>query len=233
MAAVGLTVRREPFTTVLEHAHCTLRRGRIPGVANGANHPKRAISGRDCTAHSPAHDLRRSARSSVTIVAARGAQTPLITEAELSYDEQFRIRRRRYVVMMVMRVPCLILATVFYHTLWLAMIFVIVSIPLPWIAVLIANDRPARKQRKATPGTINHERALPAGGYQLIEGSVEEADSPTATGNPSSGTAATGTTPGANDPDRSSDPVRQAGDPIRSSGRTRQPSSAEHPASTP
>lgn len=106
-------------------------------------------------------------------MAARGAQTPLITEAELSYDEQFRIRRRRYVLMMVLRVPCLILAAVFYHTLWLAMIFVIISIPLPWMAVLIANDRPARKQRKATPGTINHERALPAGGYQLVEGSVD------------------------------------------------------------
>ncbi len=82
-------------------------------------------------------------------MAARGAQTPLITEAELSYDEQFRIRRRRYVVMMVMRVPCLILATVFYHTLWLAMIFVVVSIPLPWIAVLVANDRLPKKREDA------------------------------------------------------------------------------------
>lgn len=137
-------------------------------------------------------------------MAARGAQTPLITEAELSYDEQFRIRRRRYVVMMVMRVPCLILATVFYHTLWLAMIFVIVSIPLPWMAVLIANDRPARKQRKVTPGTINQERALPAGGYQLVEGSVEETDPTTATGDPASGTATTVATPAASDSVRSS-----------------------------
>ncbi len=174
-------------------------------------------------------------------MAARGDQTPLITEAELSYDEQFRIRRRRYVVMMAMRVPCLILATVFYHTIWLAMIFVIISIPLPWMAVLIANDRPARKQRKATPGTINHERALPVGGYQLIEGSVEDADTPTATGNSSSGTATAGTTPGANDPARSSandparsnDRARQAGDPVRSSDRAHEPRSAEHPASAP
>ncbi|MDQ6658411.1 MAG: DUF3099 domain-containing protein [Actinomycetota bacterium] len=109
-------------------------------------------------------------------MAVRGAQSSLITEAELSYDDQFRIRRRRYVVMMVMRVPCLILATVFYQTVWLAMIFVAVSIPLPWIAVLVANDRPARKQRRAKAGTINHERALPAGGYQLVEGSVEQTD---------------------------------------------------------
>jgi hypothetical protein len=39
------------------------------------------------------------------------------------------------------RIPCLLLAGVFYRTWWLALIFVVLSVPLPWIAVLIANDR--------------------------------------------------------------------------------------------
>lgn len=99
----------------------------------------------------------------------RGAATAVITDAELSYDDQFRLRRRRYVIMMAMRFPCLILAAIFWRTPWLALAIVAVSIPLPWMAVLIANDRPAAKNRKAPVGTINHERALPAGEDQVID----------------------------------------------------------------
>lgn len=69
----------------------------------------------------------------------------LITEAAPSYDDQQAARKRKYIIMMLLRIPCLILAGVFVQTLWLAMIFALLSIPLPWIAVLIANDRPARK----------------------------------------------------------------------------------------
>ena len=42
----------------------------------------------------------------------------------------------------------LVLAGVFIHVWWLALLFVVVSIPLPWVAVLIANDRPPRKQEE-------------------------------------------------------------------------------------
>lgn len=69
----------------------------------------------------------------------------LITEAEPSYEEQFAARKRKYMIMMGLRVPCLILAGVFHETWWLALGFVALSIPLPWVAVLIANDRPPRK----------------------------------------------------------------------------------------
>ena len=81
----------------------------------------------------------------------------MITEAEPSYDEQFRARRKRYMIMMGMRVPFLILATLLYQTPWLAIMVIAISIPLPWMAVLIANDRPARKRSKPVPGTINYE----------------------------------------------------------------------------
>jgi hypothetical protein len=69
----------------------------------------------------------------------------LITEAAPSNDDQQAARKRRYIIMMLMRIPFLVLAGIFHETWWLAVIFVVISIPLPWIAVLIANDRPARK----------------------------------------------------------------------------------------
>ncbi len=76
---------------------------------------------------------------------ARDVAPVLITEAAPSYDEQYAARKRKYVLMMGLRFPCLILAGIFYHTWWLALAFIVLSIPLPWMAVLIANDRPPRK----------------------------------------------------------------------------------------
>ncbi len=72
----------------------------------------------------------------------------LITDAARSYEEDLRVRKRRYALMMGMRVPCMVLAAVFYETPWLAVTLLIISIPLPWMAVLIANDRLPRKSEK-------------------------------------------------------------------------------------
>lgn len=72
----------------------------------------------------------------------------LITEAQPSFDDELASRRRRYTIMMSFRIPCLVIAAVTYQTWgiwWLSLIILAVSIPLPWMAVLIANDRPARK----------------------------------------------------------------------------------------
>jgi hypothetical protein len=81
----------------------------------------------------------------------------LITEAAQSYDEEYKARKRKYITMMLLRVPCLILAAVFHDIWWLALGLVLLSVPLPWIAVLVANDRPPlraeevnRYQRSAT-----------------------------------------------------------------------------------
>jgi hypothetical protein len=73
----------------------------------------------------------------------------LITEAAPSADDQHAARKRRYIIMMLMRIPCLLLAAVFINTWWLAVLFVAISIPLPWIAVLMANDRPAVRSEHA------------------------------------------------------------------------------------
>lgn len=71
----------------------------------------------------------------------------LITEAQLSIDEQHKARVRKYMTIMAFRFPALILAAIAYgiwENGWVSMLIIGASIPLPWIAVLIANDRPPR-----------------------------------------------------------------------------------------
>jgi Protein of unknown function (DUF3099) len=77
-----------------------------------------------------------------------GAQPVLITEAAPSYEEQHAARRRKYAIMMFMRVPLLVGAVFAYQIWWLALTLILLSIPLPWAAVLIANDRPPRKSEQ-------------------------------------------------------------------------------------
>lgn len=92
----------------------------------------------------------------------------LITAAEVSYDDQHAARKRKYLTMMAMRLPCLILALIFYQTWWLALGFVVLSIPLPWIAVLIANDRPPLKAEQVN--RFEHTpRAIEATDHQVID----------------------------------------------------------------
>ncbi len=102
---------------------------------------------------------------------ADGVQGPvLITDAERSYEDELVIRKRRYKIMMGMRIPLMILAAVFYQIPWLAVTLLVISIPLPWCAVLIANDRLPRKAE--TPSRYRPDRpALESREHPVIEGS--------------------------------------------------------------
>ncbi|HZZ48161.1 MAG TPA: DUF3099 domain-containing protein [Pseudonocardia sp.] len=102
----------------------------------------------------------------------------LITDAAQSYEDEFKARRRRYSIMMSLRVPCLVLAAVFYQIPWLAAGLIIISIPLPWCAVLIANDRLPRKasvfRRHRGDGELNQSelntiKQLESGHHQVID----------------------------------------------------------------
>lgn len=76
-------------------------------------------------------------------------ETFLITGAATGLDEQHRARVRKYLTLMAFRVPALFAAGIAYsmtHNGWLALAIVAASIPLPWVAVLIANDAPPRKR---------------------------------------------------------------------------------------
>ena len=92
----------------------------------------------------------------------------LITDAAQSYEDELKIRKRRYALMMGMRIPCMVVAAIFYQTPWLAVTLLIISIPLPWMAVLIANDRLPRKRE-----TVNRyeadRRALETRAHPVID----------------------------------------------------------------
>jgi hypothetical protein len=97
------------------------------------------------------------------------ADPVLITEAAPSYEEEHAARKRKYMLMMGMRFPCLILAGIFYHTWWLALLFIVISIPLPWMAVLVANDRPPRKAEQMSRYQ-REVKAIERQEHRIIEG---------------------------------------------------------------
>jgi hypothetical protein len=72
----------------------------------------------------------------------------LITRAAPPYEEEHRARVRKYLTLMTFRIPALILAAIAYG-IWqnglISLAIILVSVPLPWMAVLIANDRPPRR----------------------------------------------------------------------------------------
>jgi DUF3099 family protein len=103
-------------------------------------------------------------------VKAERDDTPvLITEAAPSYEEEYAARKRKYMKIMAMRLPCLILAGVFHDIWWLALGLVLLSVPLPWIAVLIANDRPPRKAEEVNRYQRSA-RAIESTEHHVIEG---------------------------------------------------------------
>lgn len=101
--------------------------------------------------------------------AQRGSDPVLITDAARSYDEELAVRKRRYTIMMGMRIPLMIVAVACYQIPWLAVSLFVLSIPLPWCAVLIANDRLPRKAE-----TVNRyqgeRRELEQRDHPVIEG---------------------------------------------------------------
>jgi Protein of unknown function (DUF3099) len=102
----------------------------------------------------------------------RRIRTPnvaLITSAPRSPDEEFTHRRRRYTVMMSLRVVCLIAAALTYSvSLWLALALIAGGAVLPWCAVLIANDGPPRKRRPPVARPSVPARQLPAAPSERI-----------------------------------------------------------------
>ncbi len=88
----------------------------------------------------------------------RQGQVPVtvITAAEPSQAEQLRSRQKRYLIMMGTRVLCLLGAAAAYglEVMWAVPIFVVGLVTLPWMAVLIANDRPPLKASRFRRGTV-------------------------------------------------------------------------------
>jgi hypothetical protein len=103
----------------------------------------------------------------------RREKTAVITDAAISLEEERRYRTIRYVLMMSVRgalvilLGILVMADVPY--LWLWLVFGVAGMAiLPWLAVLLANDRLVKR-----PGTFFHRQrraeTLPAPDRPMID----------------------------------------------------------------
>ena len=131
-----------------------------------------------------------------------------ITEARQSYEEEHAARVRRYLLLMSVRIPSLLLAGAAYM-IWenglLSLAIVAASIPIPWIAVLGANDRPPLPKDKPRPYAGASGFTVPAG-YALppaVTGSVTDRERAGTDDRPTAASAG----PHRADPDRA-DPTR-------------------------
>jgi len=99
----------------------------------------------------------------------------LITDAPMSYEQQLAHRKSRYKIMMGMRIPLMIAAAACYQYPWVAVALLVISIPLPWMAVLIANDRlPIKREKVSHYGSADDRLALEARPHPVVD-----ADGPT------------------------------------------------------
>jgi hypothetical protein len=89
----------------------------------------------------------------------------LITDAPASPAQQRADRSRRYTFLMGGRLVLFVLAALVYPlSVWLAVALLALSIPLPWMAVLIANDAPPRRR-----GTADTHRLPPPAPSRALE----------------------------------------------------------------
>jgi Protein of unknown function (DUF3099) len=97
----------------------------------------------------------------------------LITDAARSQDDQLRSREVRYIVMMSIRAICLVVGAVLVAAdaplLWLWLpLCALGMVLIPWLAVLLANDRPPKPEHRLAarfqhrPEPLAPTRSLPA-----------------------------------------------------------------------
>jgi hypothetical protein len=109
----------------------------------------------------------------------------VITEAEESIPAQLRRREKRYAVMMGLRAVCLVVAVLIsashlpLRMLWVGLC-IVGMVVLPWMAVLVANDRLPKKssQFRSHLGHPAPDRALPAAGPVIEIGADESPAGP-------------------------------------------------------
>jgi Protein of unknown function (DUF3099) len=105
----------------------------------------------------------------------------LITRAAPAYEEQHRARVRKYLTIMAFRIPALILAAVAYGV-WenglISLAIIVLSIPLPWIAVLVANDRPPRRAEEPRRYEARRIPLFPTAERPAIEQRAQSAPQP-------------------------------------------------------
>lgn len=79
---------------------------------------------------------------------ARRDHPVVITDAAPSFDDDQRHRKRVYAALMVLHLVGFVAAGLLANVWWLALVIIALTGALPWIAVVIANDR-GRTDRSA------------------------------------------------------------------------------------
>jgi hypothetical protein len=109
-------------------------------------------------------------------------RTVVITDASRSQGEQLRSREIRYVTMRGLRVACLVAGAILISIrppllpVWLVLCAAGMVL-LPWMAVLIANDRPARsKAERMTPGPARRRTQLTSESAESAESRIIDPD---------------------------------------------------------
>ncbi len=102
-------------------------------------------------------------------------QPILITDASRSQNDQLTSRQRRYVAMMGVRVVCIIGGAILVGArapllwLWLPLI-ALGMVLIPWLAVLLANDRPPKDRHRLA----SRYRSRPEADAQAMSLTAEE-----------------------------------------------------------
>ncbi|MEV8512829.1 DUF3099 domain-containing protein [Dactylosporangium sp. NPDC051484] len=105
---------------------------------------------------------------------ARRERPQLITDAARSPEQELRAREVRYVVMMLLRAACIVMAAILVAArppllwLWLTLCF-LGGVGLPMIAVLLANDAPPRAENRLRNRLRRRATSHPDPGHALDE----------------------------------------------------------------
>jgi hypothetical protein len=106
----------------------------------------------------------------------RGHRPVLITDAATSFEDQYAARKRRYAALMGGRLLLFVLAALAYPiSTWLAVGLLALSVPLPWMAVLIANDAPPRRIEDAHRLTAPAPRQLESRAHPVVDTDDDQA----------------------------------------------------------
>ncbi|WP_291313733.1 DUF3099 domain-containing protein [Corynebacterium sp. UBA2622] len=97
----------------------------------------------------------------------RRSTKALITDARRSPEQNIRSRERTYMVLQMLRFPFILLSIFsawYLSNWWLASILFVISVPLPWIAVMIGNGqgekRDVRSRNVYKPAAAREQQRL-------------------------------------------------------------------------
>ncbi len=81
----------------------------------------------------------------------RRVEAVLITSAAPSFSTEQHYRSRRYTILMAVHLISFALAgALYYYAWWLGLVLLVITTPLPWVAVVLANS-PSLPLRRASP----------------------------------------------------------------------------------